>query len=219
MKLLNVNLARSIWLCHLKDLNPTGLNLLVMAAPMLLDLYKFKTFPDHDGIVDESQGIKFDHGVFKISDDEVISIRCTIFNDGLVVDTGSSTQHTDAFLEDLLTNFQKNFNLPSFKNIIKKKQYVSQLYVSTGKSLELINPKFKEISSYLTENVYGHGNVSFEVGGISIFPDQINKINPIAFTLERQLDVPFADNRYFSAAPLQTEQHLKLLNKLEKTLG
>ncbi len=39
-----------------------------------------------------------------------------------------------------------NVILPSSKKIIKRKTYVSQLFVTTDKSLELINPKLNELS-------------------------------------------------------------------------
>ena len=38
------------------------------------------------------------------------------------------------------------------------------------------------------------------------------------FVFERNALVPFSEQRYFSRAPLQTEEHLQLLNEFEELL-
>ncbi len=219
MKLLSVQLARSIWLCHTDDFNPKGRSLGHIIIPLLVDLYKFKNFPSTKDMLDEAKGIKFEGGQFQTKDDEVITLNFTLFKDGLVVDTQSSTTHSDDFLIDILTRFHDDLKLPHFEQIIRGKNYNSQLYVSTDKSLELINPKLKEISNYLSEHVVGHGKVSYEVGGLAFWPDQLKAINPSPFSLERQINVPFSEKRYYSASALQTEKHFELLVKLENILG
>lgn len=218
MKLLSVSLARSTWLCHLADFNPRGLNLYPLITPSLVDLYKFKKFPLKDDILNETEGVKYESGEFKTDRGDTIYINLTIYFDGLSVDTGSSTEDSDAFLVDILTRFTVDFSLPFYENIIKNKRYLSQLYVTTGKSFELINPKLKEISGYLSDNVSGFGEVSFETGGISIWSDQIKATNPPAFSIERAITIPFSENRYLSTAALQTDKHIELLDKLESIL-
>ncbi len=219
MKLLSVNIARSIWLGNTIDFNPKGKNLYPIIIPLLIESYNFRGFPSLKDRLDATQGIKFEDGEFKTKKDEIISVNLMIYQDGLVVDTRSSTKNSDAFLEEILTKLSEDFNLPYYGQIIKRKNYVSQLYITTDKSLELINPKLKEISKYLSNKVSRFNKVSFEVGGISFWPDQIKVINPIPFTLERTLNVPFSEKRYYSAAPLQTDEHLELLNKIENILG
>jgi hypothetical protein len=82
----------------------------------------------------------------------------------------------------------------------------------------VINPKLKQISEYLSKTVE-QGSMVFRVGGISFWPDQVNKINPAPFSFERVTNVPFSENRYYSVAPLPTDKHLELLDKLESILG
>ena len=219
MKLLSVNLARSVWICNLIEVNPKGLNLYPIIIPLLVDSYKFKKYPSINDVPDETAGIKFEYGEFIPNDGNPLIINLTIFSDGLAADTRSSTQDSDAFLAEILTRLSADFNLPHYEQIIRRRNYASQLYVSTNKSIELINSKLKEISTYLSNNVLGYGEVSFEAGGISFWSDQTKTIKPFNFNFERVLNVPFSENRYFSAAPLKTDQHLELLNMLENILS
>jgi len=177
-------------------------------------------YPSVNDVVDESKGVKFDHGEFINKDGNPIIINMTVYNDGITADTRSSTDDSDAFLLEILTRLSEDFNLPSYKETLRGIAYASQLYVSTDKSLELINPKLKEISRYLSTNVSSaFGGIAFEFGGISFWPDQRMANKPFNFSFERILNVPFPEKRYFSAAPLQTEKHIELLNKLESILS
>lgn len=220
MKLLSINLARSIWLGQLTDFNPKGRNLYPLLLPLLVDSYKFKKFPLPNEKLDEVKGIKFTEGEFKNKEDEaIIILDFTIFQDGFNVDSRSSTNDSDDFLREVLTKAHDEFNLTNYEEVIKKKLYLSQMFVSTEKSMTLLNPKLKEVYKYLSENVVGFEKTSFELGTLSFWPDQKPTTNPAPFTLERQVGVPFPQKRYFSTAPLQTEKHWELLNMLEEAIG
>lgn len=218
MKLLSVNLARSIWLGPISDFNPRGASLDGILFPFLVNTYKFRKFPPLTEISDLSKGAKFENGEFNIGGDCPIIVNLTFYNDGVIADTGSSTIHSDAFLEDMYNRFSELFKIPPYQSIIRKVVYVSQLFVSTDKSLEVINPKLKLISEYLSDTVEQGGRV-FQLGGISFWPDQVDKVNPVSFSFERTLNVPFSENRYYSTAPLPTDKHLELLDKLESILS
>lgn len=219
MKLMSINLARSIWLARLIDFNPKGINLYPILVPLLIDSYKFKQFPSLKEKLDEASGIKFEQGEFKNKKDEnLLILNFTIFGNGLTVDTRSSTQDSDHFLEEILTRLHDEFNLPHYKDIVKRKNYLSQIFFSMEGTLELLNPRLKEISKYLSNHVVGFENNYFEVGGISFWPDQKLTLNPPPLLIERAATIPFQEKNYISTAPLQTEQHLELLNKLEEIL-
>lgn len=214
MKLLSVNLARSIWICNIWDFNPKGKNL-YPAMTWLVNSYKFKKFPSETSVFDYTNGVKFEDGEFKSSEREEILVNFTLYNTGFVVDTRSSTKDSDAFLIKILTQLFENFDLPHYDQTIKRRLYVSQLYVTTDKPLELINPKLKEISKYLLDNI----SYPFEVIGIYFGSDPTLITNLSPFTFERALNVPFSDKRYYSSASLQTDQHIELLEKLESLLS
>lgn len=215
MKLLSVITARSIWVCDINDFNPKGRKL-EMLSPFLVDTYRFKTWPDPRKLIDLAKdGMIFQAGEFKGIDGDLVNINLSIFNFGIVSETSSSTADSDTFLETLTGQLSENFNLPLYKNIIKMRNYLSQLYVTTEKSLELFNPKLTQISKYLSDNVSGFKKPDYRMAGVSFWADPVNAINPTNFSFERQASKPFSENRYFSAAQLQTDKHLELLNILE----
>jgi hypothetical protein len=215
MKLLSVAKARSIWLGHTADFNPKGINILPVVLPLLVDQYKFVHFPSLKDAIEAKDGIQFKNGEFVVSEqDHPIAINLTIYNDGLVADSESSTVYSDAFLLEILTKLSDIVKGPSYEQIIRKKNYLSELFVSTNESLEIINPKLKQISKQLRDD-FGEDRF-FEVGRISFWPDQLDRVNPIPFSIERAVGVPFSENRYFSSAPLHTAQHIKLLDRFEK---
>lgn len=217
MKLLSINLARSIWLGRMSDFNPSGIRLDRILYPFLVDTYKFKQYPSANEIEDPDKGAEFGEGEFVIDENQPIALNLTIHRDGIVVDTRSSTNHSDAFLENAFSFFSDTFKGPTFQSIIKKKLYFSQVYVSTDIVIELLNPKLKQISDYLTQHV--EKNKNFQMGGISFWANQKETGNPSPFTFERTVNTPFSENRYYSAAPLQTEKHLELLDKFENILS
>lgn len=218
MKLLRVNLARSIWFGQILDFNPTGISFNLL-SPFLAGIYKFKKFPSPTELIDLSKGLHFEGGEFiSQSSDLPIVVNFTILNDGAIADTAASTAHSDAFLLDVFKRLSETFKICNYELIIKGKVYVSQLFVSTDKSLESLNPGLKLISEYLSSNV-GLGDRTFQTGSISVWPDQTDKLNPAHFTFERTLGVPFSEKRYYSVAPLPTDKHRELLDKLESILS
>jgi len=218
MKLLSVNLARTILLGPMSDLNPRGVSLDSALFPFLVNTYKFRKVPSLEEIPDLSKGMKFELGNFDIGGDYPIVVNLTFYSDGMVADSHSSTSHTDAFLEDIYTKFSELFKMPPGESIIKQRLHLSQLFVSTDKSLQTINPKLNLISKYLSESVEEGSNI-FQTGGISFWPDQTSKVPPTPFSFERAVGAPFSENRYYSAAPLPTDKHLELLDMLENILS
>jgi hypothetical protein len=200
------------------DFNPTGKKLGPSIRAYLIDTFKFEKYPTRPDQLDDTKGVVFEDGEFKNRKDEIIKIKLTIFNFGVMGETGSSTTDSDDFLGTFLNQLHENFKISSYKDIIKNKNYYGQLYVSTDKQLELINPKLKEISDYLSKNTIGHGDVHYKLNGLHFWADQLPVVKPPIFTLERQTNVPFSENRYFSAAGLETEKHINLLDRLEAIL-
>lgn len=216
MKLLSVGRARSIWWGHLVDLNPRGIKLFPMVVPSLLENYKFLQYPSLEDIPKLTEGLKFQQGEFVNSEGLPVGVDFTIYAEGFVADTRSSTDISDAFLKDVLTRFNEIFRLVDYEEVIRQKKYFSEVYIYAENTLELINPKLKLISKYLSSNA-GDDNV-IEVGRLSFCTDPDDKLNIAPFSFERANDIPFAENRYYSSAPLETHKHLELLDMLEKIL-
>jgi hypothetical protein len=219
MKLLSVQRARSIWLINLVDLNPHGRNIFSLIGPVIAK-YKFVQFPTKPEELDLSKGINFVGGSFQKDSQNDIAIDLTIFNDGFLSDTRSSTEDSDAFLDEFFSWIAGEFGLVQYKEILRSRVYVSELWVKTDKSLNALNPKLENFSKRLTSLIVGHDHhpILFETYGISFWTNPTITLPPGPFKFERAEGAPFNENRYYSAAPLQTDVHLAMLEELEDIL-
>ncbi len=218
MKLNSINLARATWLFPVIDLNPTGKSLYPVVEWLIVN-YKFKKYPATNDEFDLAKGIKFESGEYKTENGEVIIINLTVYNDGIIADSRHSTKESDKFLNEMLTHVSANYNLPDYRKIIRRKGYLSNVYVTTDKALEMLNPKLKRLSDYISNNFSDPPDTHYELGTISFWPEQgTSAMRLPLFTFERAANVPFSENRYFSSAGLQTDKHIEALNKLEKIL-
>jgi len=222
MKLLSVKQARSIWLMYLVDLNPRGLNLFTL-IPQIITKYNFQLYPTKPEELDigkDTREIKFSAGSFQKDQQHNIGFDLTIYNDGLMVDTRSSTDDSDVIIDEFL-NWLSTAGLVPYQDVLRSKLYVSELWVQTDKSLNTLNPKLESFAKRVTSLIVGHEYhpIAFETSGITFWTDPTVGNPPGAFRFERLIDVPFSENRYYSAAPLQTNIHLEMLEEFESILS
>lgn len=224
MELVSVQRARSVWLFDINDLNPHGRELGSDLLEWVKAEYQFSKFPSTVTDVDESKALYFGGGRFRIHDDRLliqpirgdeISVELRVYNDGFVGDTRSSTKDTDAFLSELLRAAASKFNLPYKSTMIRKKLYVSELNVTTEADLSLVNPKISDFAKKLSGAVGRSGPM--ELTGLSFWADVLPKPS-FSFRFERKWGAEFSENRYFSTAPMETDQHLAMLKELELAL-
>lgn len=223
MRLLSIKQARSIWLIYLIEINPRGLNLSPLIKPMI-ERYKFQIFPtkpEEFGFGKEIREIKFIGGSFQKDQQHNIGFDLTIYIDGLMVDTRSSTDDSDTIINELLNWVSTEVDLVPYQDVLRAKLYLSELYVQTNKSLNSLNPKLTGLAKHLNSLIVGHEHhpIAFETSGLSFWTDPAIGNPPGPFRFERVIDAPFNTNRYYSAAPLQTDAHLKMLEELEKMLS
>src|SRR5260370_12050179 len=209
-----VKSARSIWLMETEELNPRGISL----SPILIalrDRYEFQVFPK---TVEEAnpyrqQGIVFAKGSFgQAGRNHLVSV--TMYGDGFVAERRLSTDFSDAFLEDLLAFASGQFGLLYRPEMVQKRAYASQLLVRTSKELH----KFFTSLSAVGEKLSSIVGQKYEPLWLSFGTDYKSSLRPGAFTFEREINKPFEQRRYYSAAPLQTKQHEGLLKQLEAAL-
>ncbi|MEW6215977.1 MAG: hypothetical protein AB1478_12375 [Nitrospirota bacterium] len=222
MKLLSIKQARSIWLIYLIELNPRGLNLYTLIKP-IIEKYKFQIYPRPEelGFGKEIREIKFGGGNFQKDPKHNIAFDLTIHNDGLIVDTRSSTQDSDNILKEFLTWISAEIDLVPYNEVLRSQLYLSELYVHTEKSLNSLNPKLADFATRLNSLMIGQHDqpIALETSSISFWNDS-TKGSPVgSFRFERVIDVPFSTNRYYSVASLQTDAHLKMLDELEDILS
>lgn len=220
MKVLNVMSAKSIWLFDINDLNPRGKDIGTELLDFLKDNYHFEKVPTSLEAVDEkTNGLKFERGRFQIKEEIYISVDLEIFKDGIVGNTRSSTKDTDEFLSDVLQFSAKEFSLPYSPDLVTAKMHVSELNVRMDAVLFDLNPNLVNFANTIN-SLCGVAVPPYEVSGLVINTDiAISRLKPAQFVIERKVGVPFDEKRYYSRAPVHTDEHERLLGGLEHILS
>ena len=214
MKLLAVRLARSIWLIPPYFFNPKGV-FLRPAAIALKARYNFLKSSLDSPQSDSKQANELSDGGFVGKTGPVQILSMKIHDDGIVVDTRSSTDDGDAFLEDVTSWVSKEYGLPSHTDLPIRRIYASELNVIFEKTPPLLNPKlapfFKAVSSAISDENTGNADLM----ALYLSTDQTRSKSPRVFRIDRETNTPYDENRYYSFSPTKTDIHLKLLEQLE----
>ena len=219
MQLLNVVNARSTWLFDINDLNPRGKSIMDERIEWLKDAYNFEKAPSSTTDFDESKGRAFKGGHFQVKEEIFVAVDLTLYNDGIIGNSWSSTRDTDAFIEDVLISAAKEFGLTYDPRMVRLKGHVSELSVRLDEHLSRINSLLNEFAQKLTAKCEIPNGPPFELGGLSFWSDTSGlafKIPP--FMLERRLGAPFSENRFYTKAALHTDDHLGFVGELEHIL-
>ncbi len=220
MNLLSIGLARSIWLFQIAEWNPRGRAMHPIFFS-LMEQYKFLKAPKLDEI-DWQKGIKFEDGTFEAKTGEELTVALTVYADGAVADTRSSTQHSDEFLDQALNLLSSSFNYPDYQTVLRKKMYSSEVYIRMQQTLSEIHPGIMQFMNHFSSSIQDDSlrgySPSFRMG-ISFSSDPSIGGTNLGFRLEPAAGFPFSENRYYSLAPLQTHTHLRLLEEFESMLG
>jgi hypothetical protein len=223
MELLSVGVARSLWFVDVREMNPRGREFRTGLFSVLSEKYDFAKSPYDDNNetpnTKESPGYKFIDGSFVNPEGIEVMVNLTIFDDGLLAETRSSTDDADAFLDEVVQLAVDEFWLIFKPEMITRKVYVSELYVSPSRPLSDLNRKLDQMAARLTAlTSMPDYPVRYEPAGLIFYSDPIPKQEPGVFRFERKTDSPFSHNKFYSIAPLPTEAHLKLLDELEQIL-
>jgi hypothetical protein len=188
--------------------------------------YSFARIPDIQEILEaqkagSAKGAEFHLGRLRRADGRLIVIeKFTVFNDGLVVDTRTSTGDCDLFLDNI-EQWAKT-NLSAIKNV-GRSFYLSQLEVKlqANEYAKMFDPLGDQIFALMTEYGVPSGITPFRLGtfALAMEPSHIPGIQPSPFSIERRINIPFNENVFFAQAPLRTSDHIKLLDLLEQALA
>jgi hypothetical protein len=213
MKPLSVLLARSVWLFQISDWNPDG-RAMHPVFFSLIEKYKFIKVPQLNEI-DWQKGIKFEDGTFKTSAGKEITVTLTVYPDGAIADTRSSTKDSDEFLDQTLSFLSATFGYSEYHTILRKKLYTSELHIRMEQPLEHIHSGTSQFMNRIASSI-SLNHVPFRMG-INFSSDPAIGGTQLLFRLEPAINFPFSENRYYSHAPLQTENHIQLLEEFEST--
>lgn len=217
MEILAVRLARLIVYFPTDELNPGGLRLLDKFLPAFIERYDFRKYPEKPGEFDEQKGITFELGRW---DDKVIN-QLVLYSNGILIDTMSSTSDALAMIKDALVWAAKGFGLRYRPDMLNRKAYLSEVLFRSDVTLAALNPVLQQLSERLTNRITQQEGypLSFEPFSLSFGLDTLRSKAPIPpLRIERLADVPFSEMKYYSAAPLQTEEHINFLEAFEAAL-
>lgn len=166
---------------------------------------------------DENRAMEFEHGEVTLRDGRRVVIdTLRIFRNLIGVSTRTSTADSDEILSGMLEWASEIIHATSPHRI-----YINQMQVTSEVSLDELSPiamKMGErvisaMSSYRDDEPYTD---PLQVSSIAMSIDPALAAISCDFRLERRVGQRYDTNVYFAQAPLQTKDHVEVLEALEQ---
>jgi hypothetical protein len=216
MDLSAIIMARFFAFIETYDLNPRGRAYFPELVTALVNRYGFAKYPQKPEEFDESKGVTFQDG----REGGVTINQVQIFTHATYVDTASSTEDSERIFHESLTWLSKDFGVRYDAGMVKRKTYVSQLTFFSD-VLDRLHPALLKLGQRLTTRVpqfYGQQLVYIPTAVSVGFDPLTTKAGPAPFTIERRADTLFSEHKYFSSAPLPTDEHIAMLEAFEEDI-
>ncbi len=218
MKQSAVTLARVLAFVETFDLNPQGTVFFPDLVAKLVEKCRFQKYPQTIQDFDEQKGVEFLAGVW----DGVNVEKLTVYNNGILLDTRVSTAISEGILAEALA-WAKQLGLTYRPDMIKRWGYLSNFTFYSD--VPLLGPEaaITTLARRVSEKVAQRAtdaNLNYKPTRLDLDFDRSQINFPIApFTIQRRTIVPFSENKYFSEAPLRSEDHLALLEEFERNVA
>lgn len=216
MKLISIQSARAVWLVSLNQINPRGRNILPLVIA-LIERYKFEKRPDAKSLTEVPTKIVFDVGSFLGADGYPVYVGLTVHDDGLVVQTRSSTLDAEHFLEDMFSWLAKDYQLPAASELSIRKLYMSDVIVQLDRPLNVFNERVARFARSLESGLGEMQPKPMRLVNINFAtdPGETNQ-QQAALRIEHAVGTSFRENKFYSSAPIHTHEHLRLLERFEE---
>lgn len=217
MKIGAILLARVAAILQFEDLDPRNRIGRKVLATELAKQYNFTVFPDKLEDLDIEKGI-----IFRVGRLDSINIELlTVLRMAIVVETRSSTDDAERVLEHVLSwiGEQTKATAP-----VSGRLFTSQVVFALDRSLDDLNPRLRELKESVREKVAAQFGATrpvppYETTAVEFDADSTQaRLQPGKVLIQRRADVPFTDNRYWSEAPLRTQEHIAMLGQFELLL-
>jgi hypothetical protein len=214
MKLLAVSLARLTALTDLNEWNPQGKVPLREFLHAFVERYGFLKFPTIEEY-DTEKGASFQYGIRG-----AVEFHVTLFSKGIVIDTRSSTEDAERLLQDAQEWAEQFFGIEHAPHRISRKLFLSEISFSSDVPLTFLNPKLHALATRLGEVVSSslREPQTFDLFSVSFSADPPTRLGALSLRIERLQGEPFWEQKYFSSAPLPTNEHLAFLAEFESLL-
>ncbi len=181
-------------------------------AKIVGNYFEFVSIPESVEDFTSGQGMKFAYG----RGQGFVLDSMTLFHDGIQCQAAVGTED----LRDTVTRTAElleglGFVLPTSDF---KWMYISQIEVQLQPGFSAWLGQFDPLATTIKNKLKasGIGVENYEVWGIGLAGEGPNTIKPGRFLLERREGYPFAQNVFYSEAPLSTHDHIELLQSIEQ---
>jgi hypothetical protein len=167
---------------------------------------------------DPKNGTIFRVGRFVHGEREIIVTELHMYHLGAAASTTSSTEDSDLFIDDLLAWLSSHFQV--LLTPYGERAYSSQLEFRLNKPLPEYFPHLASLGLQIPQFLsnFWPTKPAYEVTSVTLSFDPNTKLTGLGnFRIERREGTAFDANLYWSEAPLQTKQHLLLLESFERS--
>ncbi len=218
MKILSIELGRSIQLVVADEVRAKSGLSLPEVARLLTERYGFAVPPDMADA--QKSGLKFKEGRI-ISGNRMINIKeLGIFNDGIIADTYDTTD-SDFVIDDAVAWGRQTLGMREPVTTIGRK-YVSNIVAELNRGigdLRLIK-RIGDATSAMLREVYDV-DIPISLSGSGWASDAQPSPNTVLgseFSFYRRVGRPFDESRFFFVAPVPTQMHINWIEMLEREL-
>jgi hypothetical protein len=213
VELSAILLARVIAFVEVADLNPPGGLFFPELTKELVQRFNFQQHPRTVEEWTNEKGSIFAFGKLgNVAVDKLI-----LFNNGIQVDTHSGTIESKEILEDTLAWARDKFGCKYKPELLRRWAYVSGLTFTSDEAI-LSSPALDNLAvrtSHALSEIAGEPMEYVPMIQTIGHDPLAKKFGRASFTIQRRLDVPFSDKKYYSEAPVPTEMHISLLELFE----
>jgi hypothetical protein len=221
MKIVSFDSARVTWLFPLEEFLPAaGLNS-VSVIDEIATRYGFTIVPKITTREDMSKnGLHFGMGRSEHNTLPFLVTDFIIYNDGLVA-VAEKTGLAEAFLDELFLWTKNDFGFREITSGIRK-LYASTIIVDFESPISALISGYERIAKIVTANTTSimietpllqFSRIDFEADKRELKDGQVALPK---FILERRAGVGFSQERFFSVAPMHTNNHLNVLSEIER---
>jgi hypothetical protein len=218
MELTSILLARAMAWIEPVDLNPKGATFYPELTKTLVSRYNFQRFPQKLEDFDESKGVIF--GVGRLGG--TVIEQLVVYTYGIVLDTRVSTQESRRLLEEAFEWGREDLGFTYKPDMAKRWQYASQVTFRSTAQMTGASSAVERLAASVAKGVADTTgeNLKYDLSILGLDYDQLTRKHPLGrFSIQRRDNTPFSENKYFSDAPLPTDQHLRLLEQFESDLS
>ena len=229
MKLISVLRGQAIR--TFKARNPLGGLYVADIIKAIQHRYRFFDIPKSLKEADMDRGVTFRQGKFTPEQpgpsvlgfqpgSDIVIETLQMFKNGIVVETTSSVEHSDMFIEDFSKWAMEDLRIRVESTGIKKSfasEVEVELHPNFNSTLSKLKPIVKLMNELLDDEGIYKDHLPYEASSFSLHCDtsQLQTPVPGPFIVDRRMNEPHSSNIYFSSAPLTTANHLLLLEAVE----